>query len=422
MEFTLPTDQTSCSNTSVRTEFYNGQDLDSFLASSHYAEALVKQGNYTVAKLAFIDALEGLEALIGAVNMITIGVLDSFVDAAIENKDYGGATELLRKSHTQHQELLGKDHKKTWVSFGRLGLVQLAEGKRGQALKTFMDAKAGIRAAPDMSQEDIFNLTTEFTSNIVDVYQELYDFESAVSELCDLIQQAEALGDAYQNQTAGLRHRLAHLYNDEVWSLGTVPFGVAAAPRQRIENTLLQAINDFEATFSETPHYLCSLEQLRAYYETTGEVSKLDALITKRIEPAFVALRPTGPNRENYIGLMQGAILSLSRLGKFEKAEMLLNWRQQQIESSDKMGFFSFEALSNVTLHAKWHFDRNMPQSAEPLLEKAQQIAMQVLPPDHTFHKVLAQTIADKVWMYEACHCCLVNPPGVSNNVPWSGK
>jgi hypothetical protein len=230
------------------------------------------------------------------------------------------------------------------------------------------------------------------------------------------------LGDAYRNQTAGLKHRLAHLYSDEVWTLGTVPFGVAAAPRQRIENTLLEAINDFEATFSETSHYLCSLEQLRVYYETTGDVSKLDALITKKIEPAFGALRPTGSNREKYIELMQGAILSFSRLRRFEKAEMLLEWRQQQIESSDEMGYFSFEALSNVTLHAKWYLDRNMPQSAEPLLEKAQQIAMQVLSPGHTFHMVLAQTIAGKAWMYETCQCCLINPPGVSDGASWSGE
>ncbi|KAL1795967.1 hypothetical protein ACET3X_006191 [Alternaria dauci] len=423
MEFTLPADQTSCSNMSVRTEFYNGQDLDSFLASSHYAQALAKQGNYTVAKLSFIDALEGIEALIGAVHMITIDVLDSFAEAAIQNKDYGGATELLRKSHTQHQELLGRNHKKTWASFGRLGLVQLAEGKRGQALKTFMDAKSGIRAAPDMSQEDIFNLTIEFTLKIVDVRQKLCDFEGAVSELCDLIQESEALGDAYRNQTAALKHRLAHLYNDEVWSLGlkTLPFGVAAAPRQRVENNLLEAINDYEATFSEDPHYLCSLEQLRVYYENAGEVFKLDALIKEKIEPAFVALRPTGQIRDKYIKLMQGAIVSLSRLREFERAEMLLKWRQQQIEGSDKMGYFSFEALSNVMLHAKCYLDRKMPESAEPLLEKAQQIAMRVLPLGHTFHEVLAQTIAGKAWLYETCHCCLVNPPGEFDSASWSG-
>ncbi|KAF5846471.1 hypothetical protein GGP41_003847 [Bipolaris sorokiniana] len=129
-------------------EFYNGQDVDGFLAVSQNAQTLIKHSDYPGAKLAFIEALEGLEALLGATNKVAIDVLLCFADAAIEKEDFDGAMERLRKSYTHHQELLGDNDKKTLLSFSRLGFVYDAEEKHGQALKTFTAARDGQAQHP----------------------------------------------------------------------------------------------------------------------------------------------------------------------------------------------------------------------------------------------------------------------------------
>lgn len=61
--------------------------------------------------------------------------------------------------------------------------------------------------------------------------------------------------------------------------------------------------------------------------------------------------------------------------------------------------------------HAKCYLDRSMPQFAEPLLEKAQQIARRILPSGHAVHKTIAETIINKAWTYGTCNYCLVNSP-----------
>lgn len=259
----------------------------------------------------------------------------------------------------------------------------------------------------------MFNHTLGLNSQIAAIYRKLGDFESSEEKLCDLIWQAEGLGDTYRDQVAYFKHELAHLYSDEKWRLAKVPLGGAVPPRYRVEKILLEAIHDFAVIFNEGPHYLCSLEQLRRYYEMTGEVHKLSALITEKIEPILSAIRPTDRSRiEKYLELMQGAISSFWRLREYEKADLWLYWRQQQIENLDTKGDYSLEALSNLIMHAKTYLDRSMPHFAEPLLEKTQQIASQILPSDHSIHKTIAETINNKAWAYGTCNCCLVNSPG----------
>ncbi|EUC46281.1 hypothetical protein COCMIDRAFT_4662 [Bipolaris oryzae ATCC 44560] len=411
-EYGVPVNQTNRNDVPARSEFYNGQDVDSFLRISQIAQTFVKQGNYSDAKLAFMEALEGLEALLGTVHKIPVHILLVFVDAAIKNKDFDGAMERLRKSYTHHQELLGDNDKKTWMSYSRLGLVYDAERKYGQALKTFSAARDGLRAASQMGVEDMFNLTFELNLKILCAYHHLGDLESAEEELCDLIPQAEGLGDAYQTQSAYFKHQLAHIYNSHEWHPEEASLCNAAPPRKRIEKMLLEAIYDYAVTFDEGPYYLCSLEQLRTYYETTGEVHKLNCLITEKIEPILSAIRPASDLCvEKYLELMEGTIYSLLRLREYEKADSWLHWRQQQIENLDLKGTYSVEALCNLMMHAKTYLDRSMPQSAEPLLEKAQRIAEQILPPGHAIHTTIAETIARKAWLRRTCCQCLVNSP-----------
>ena len=397
---------------SVRPEFYNGQDVNGFLTVSQNAQTLVKQGNYLGAKLAFIEALEGLEVLLGAPNKIVIDVLLDFVHVAIENEDFDGAMERLRRSYTDHQEMLGDKDKKTLLSLGRLGLVYDAEKKYGQALKVLSTARDGLRAACETSPEDIFNLTVDLSIRISYAHQNSGDFEAAEKEVCDLIRQAEGLGDAYREKVAYYKHLLAHLYINEDRQRKRHLWSGAAAPRQRVEKILLEAIHDFAVTFSEGTAYLCSLEQLRMYYEITGEVHKLSALIAEKIEPSLSVIRPTDdPRIELYLGLMKGTVYSLWRLREYEKADWWMCQRQQQIENLNMNGDWSFEALYNLMEHAKNYLDRGMTQLAEPMLEKAQRIARQILPPDHSVHKTIAESIANKSWTYRTCKCSLSNLP-----------
>ncbi|KAH7552013.1 hypothetical protein BM1_08875 [Bipolaris maydis] len=413
MKHSIPDNYSNRNDMSVRAEFYNGQDVDGFLTVSRNAQTLIEHDDYPGAKLAFIEALEGLEALLGSTNKIVIDVLLRFVDVAIENKDLDGAMEQLRKSYTHHQELLGDNHKKTWLSFSRLGLVYAAEKKHGQALKTFTAARDGLHAASETSSEDMFNLTLGLKCQIVDACRELGDFESAEEELCDLIRQSEGLGGTYRDQIAYFKHQLAHLYTDKKWQAGRHPLGSADPPRHRVEKLLLEAVHDYALTFNEGPFHLCTLEQLRRYYETTGELHKLSTLVREKIEPILSTIRSTEDDcAKVHDELTVGVISSLSWLCEYEKADWWLQWRQQQIENASSDGYYSLKALSNLMMHARSYLDRSLPQFAEPLLEKAQRIARKILPPDHDVHKTIAETIANKAWMYRTCNRCLVNPPG----------
>lgn len=106
---------------SLKMAFWQGRDVDSFLKIARTAISLSKKGDYLRAKPAFMESLEGLEALLEPYSMQTISILEAFVKAAVDAKDFGTAIERLHKSNNDHVESLGNNDKRTWRSLARLG-------------------------------------------------------------------------------------------------------------------------------------------------------------------------------------------------------------------------------------------------------------------------------------------------------------
>jgi tetratricopeptide (TPR) repeat protein len=120
----------------MRPEFFSGQDVDNYLETYRSAVNLANNGDYEIAKVAFMDALEGLESLLGPTHNVPLGVLARFAKAAINSGDYAEAIQRLRKSYTDHQEVLGDKNKKTWQIYAQLGFVYRAQKKIWPSIKT----------------------------------------------------------------------------------------------------------------------------------------------------------------------------------------------------------------------------------------------------------------------------------------------
>jgi hypothetical protein len=260
--------------------------------------------------------------------------------------------------------------------------------------------------------EDSFISTNSITDEIIQLYMEVEDLEAAEVERRQQISEAEALGDTYRQQAATYKHLLVHLYNDKNWgqnsTLGQAPDVV---PKQRVEQILLEATDTYRATFMEGAEYLYSLDDLRAHYETTGQLDKLKALL-KNIEPILSISQPADIDTIRCsLALMKGVALSFSRFCEYDLAEWWLVYRQQQIEGSEDLGPTSHEALSNNLQLAKLFMDQKNSQAAQPYLTKAQQIATDLLPSGHELHRRIPKIMASGVWVRgNCCNNCLVNP------------
>lgn len=66
-------------------------------------------------------------------------------------------------------------------------------------------------------------------------------------------------------------------------------------------------------------------------------------------------------------------------------------------------------AISSKRHLANLELIQGKPDQAAPRLRNAQQLAQLLLPPDHPFHAIIAQTVAEGALILGCCSNCLVN-------------
>ena len=407
---TKETIASDASTVSTKPEFFNGQTVDDLLAIQKYATKLSRKGNYPSAKLAFSEALEGLETLLGPINALTFRSLVEFAQSAVHYEDFGEATQRLRKSYNEHQEELG-DHPKTWLALAQLGHVYLGEKKHAQALQTFIDAKMGLERLTTWSLEELYSSTSDLIGKIIDIQIDIGDFGAAAKEFMARIEQAKALGDAYIGRAADLQHGLIHLYNHDGWHRASNRGTIFPPPIPDVERLSLELTRYSDLGFNAIETDLCALNQLCLFFERTRQPEKLTPCLKKMGSLLINGLAAShfDPDILYHAG---NVALSYSSIHDYESAEWWLLCRKRYIERPRSPGPHSKEALSNLMQLAKLYFDQFLPGSAEPVLTEAKKLGQEILPLDHTFHHDVEMMILEGKWNYSCCKMCGVSRAG----------
>lgn len=396
----------------LKMAFYEGKGVDQWVSNAKQAASLVTGGRYTEAKTMLLNSLDGLEVLLGPDDPQTIDLLTYFVETAVSNKDFGEAANRLHKSHRNHSDNLGQTHVRTWQSLIRLGNLYRDRGQRSQAYHMFFNARQGLFATFKDDPEQTLNYTRSVSASIIDIHIAQDDFLAAEEEIRLAIDRTKAAGGVHELTILRLRHQLAHLYNKDRWNYlaaeGKIPY-----QRNDVESFLLEEIS----SFSERKHlgisfamYLCSLEQLRIFYERTFQHDKLPALLTQ-IENSLTTsdLALYAVQSDEILQSMKGVALSYQTLHKNENAEWWLLYRQQQISKVPSVGSTSFEAVENQMQLAQLYSSQQRFDEKRQALKQAQLLARDALPADHEFHEYVESLLGDTRTDKVMCECCLVN-------------
>ncbi|ETS84279.1 hypothetical protein PFICI_02304 [Pestalotiopsis fici W106-1] len=396
---------------SLRMAFWsgNGKDLDGLLADSQLAIDLTKKGDYKAAKPLFLESIDGLTFLLSPCHHETLRVLEEFVKAAMSNRDDHSATERMHKSYQEHKQKFGMEHPKTWQSLAHLGKLYRRQTLTGQASHMLFNARNGLLEATSANPEYSFNATHWISSELVEIELEIGNLEGAEEESLRHIRLAESLGAAYEREAALLKHNLAHLYHRA--DMKDVEHAPLHSRRARIEDLLLDLISSNKRkVIGFEKAYLCSWEQLRYLYTSTGQISKLESFLI-RIEDFLETFNPRDSGvLGKWMELTKGIVDSYTLLEQPEKASEWLQRRQDHIERSAFYGAQSAAALSNMMHFASAYLQNKERDKAISWLEKAQSLAKDILHPEHTFHSHVSRAISDGVLDGSLCLICLVNP------------
>ncbi|KAE9367457.1 hypothetical protein N431DRAFT_68086 [Stipitochalara longipes BDJ] len=391
---------------SLRMAFWQGRDADSFVDIARTAVSLSNDGDYLKAKPAFMEALEGLDALLTPFHALSIQALKAFVDEAVENNDFDTAIERLHKSYSDHQEVLGDNDKRTWRCLARLGTLYHQRGNVGTAYSMLFNAKQGLIETTTSDPEVTFHETYELTEEIIEVVRKQGDFEAAETEALRRISEAEALGEAYVSVVGLLKHNLVHLYHTHRFHPKN------SVPRRKIEKLLQEITQTNLASIANDPFYICSWDQLRLHYHWTGQVDKLRMLLPS-LENFVGGLGPkdchtVNKTRELKLGLAR----SFFYLHEYDKAEWWLFHLQGEIYQWTNQGPQrpkNIEAIAVLIKVANLCFERGKRDHCKQMLMSAQQLAREMLPPNHTFHTVIADAVTSEkiepVFKYDCAAC-----------------
>lgn len=392
---------------------YKEKGVDQWISIAGQAASLVRGGRYTEAKTMLLNSIDALEVLLGPDDAQTTGLLDYFVEAAKEHEDFIEAADRLHKSHRDHSDNLGQTHVRTWQSLIRLGTFYMDRGDRNEAYHMLFNARQGLLAAFKDDPEQATNYTRAVTGHIVSILRDQKNFLAAEGEIKMAIERTEAAGVLHEDIILDLRHDLAHLYNNDTWhhlaQQGRLPYPT----RNRVEPLLLEGISSFgkrkdHATFYR--QYLCSLEQLRIFYERTFQHEKLPELLAQ-IENYLTTPKFTLSEAESTqsLGSMKGVALSYDTLKEYGQAEWWLLRRQEQINMAPSLGPTSFEAVTNQMQLAELYEHQQKFDERRLALGQAQLLARDALPEDHEFHAYVANLLNGIRTADTRCPTCLVN-------------
>lgn len=380
---------------------WEGHDANYFLARARTAASFVVDGDYPSAKLAFIEALEGLGVLFGPVHAQTIKVLENLVEEAIFNDDLPTALDKLYKSHNAHKDILGAGDRRTWQSLVRLGEAYMEANDTNQAYHMLLNARQGLLSVLSPPEpENVFNSTQNLTHNITDVLIRQDDFAAAEKELLNLISLAESLGEAYSSDVTDIKCVLGSMYLNA--RLEATPRLPLVSPQQ-LENLLLEVA---QSNSLPRHNHLWARHSLCAFYYNNAQDEKLLKCLQKTkkdLENAYwTDLMPL----RDVLFIKLALASSFCYLGRYDEAEQYYFHIQSEIDSLPQLGIHqSTFVLVCLGDQAGMYFKQGRHDNARENLRKALSIAEKAVPRGHQIHARLkfATDTGEMPWVCPFC-------------------
>ncbi|TRX94275.1 hypothetical protein FHL15_004742 [Xylaria flabelliformis] len=385
--------------------FWDGHPISHFLSEFTAAESHVHHDDYQSAKPKFIKAVQGCSALLGPIHAQTVMVRRAFIKEALKYSDHATAIDMVHQSHNAHRNILGADHKKTWKSLASMGKAYLNAKMIHDAYHMLFNAREGMRRHATLAgPEDVYLCTKDITMDIISILKDQQDFEAVEKEYMQLIMQAEGLGEIYLPDAALLKHDLVHLFWAQGWDQ-TGASGRPHLPPSRMEELMMSivAMDKFPSSYREKR--ACALEHLRSFYEQTRQDVKLVGFL-ENVETELSAAML--PDNHNLWTLKRGVAFSFSRLGMIEKAEWWYLHLNQENENG--INIPPRIVLTSLIDLAQMYLSRGLRDQAQEQFEKAQKLAKEILPQDHSFHKRIQQSILQGKPVSGCCPDCHINP------------
>lgn len=364
---------------------WNGLNMSALTNLHQRAVQLTEESDYAGARVMFLEAIDGLGALMGPAHKSTICALESFVDFCTKQDFFDDAEQKLQESLTKHQDKWGEHDAKTLRSMARLGRLYLLQKRYGESEILLMRSKAGFESIYNSEPERLFINTCAIVQELVDLFRLQLDFLRAEQEFLSLIAKAEALNEPYRIRCLRLKYDLAVLYLDYKWRQAIeTPSFVPLIPLLKREQVLLELLEHVKDCSLLTYWELYSLTMLGMHYsslEDTGKIGPLVDLIEKLIDPeAGAQINDDEYTQEHFLDLRWALFWSNSKLGRQEAARKCFKFLQEHTEKNH--GPQSHDAIDLLVKAASVYFWLNLPQEAEPLLQEALLRTETVLQPD----------------------------------------
>ena len=383
---------------------WRGFDLEALHDLHVRAVDLAKTGNHERARMMFWEAMDGLDALVGASHHYTVDALSSFVKFCLSNGFYDEAHDRLQKSLADHQAKFGDSNRLTLMSMIRLGDYYSKREQHGNSEIMLIRAKHGLESLFKDNAEDLLVNTLGIGESLAKLYENQGDFEKSEQEYLLMIGKAEALGGPYVSELVRLKHSLIHLYmrlpRDPCSS---VERGI---PLLKVERLLLECIEACEYTSVPYRIDLCFLESLRDQYHRQGENLKLENLLVRIVHKVEAIEKSRAMfDHIELRQIKQGLAHSFLQLGNLGAAEWWYLRLQPEIDTY--YGVNSRKALELLVQIGLFYLGQDKWDEAEPYFRDAQHRAEIVLEQDDPIKEKIAECLRTRIYKSE-CPCCML--------------
>jgi hypothetical protein len=382
---------------------WDGLNMNDLIIEQDQAKKRAEEGDFAGARVMFIGAIDGLDALMGPAHQSTINALDSFISFCLEQDFIDDAEQKLKESLTKHQEKCGNQDARTLRSIARLGRFYRMQNRYGESELLLTMAKAGFEiiysAEPERKLTNIFRITRD----LVILLRSQQDFARAEQELLDMIAQMEAMGQTYKWPSSVLKMDLVDLYFDDNWvKLVNSQAFVPMLPYLKREYILLELADDAEHSLKLSGNDVMHFIFLIHHYTQVMELEKIEPLLERILK--LLDFDSGFRFQDNYhtqlqiFGLQWCMFCSYSWLGKKEAAAKYFKLVQDKIEKGH--GPESRDALDCLAAAAGTYFFYELPEEAEALFQELQLRAETLLQPDDTLMSSIMKAFEErkKIW------------------------
>ena len=412
---------------------WHGHGLDELRDLRDRAVGFTENGEHEEARVAFVEALCGFEALVGPSHTDTIRALSSYVQFCMAQEDFDEARDRLQKSLAHHQAQHGNNHQKTLQSMGRLGRFFKWRNQHGRSEILLIKAKIGLESLYKSDAEELYLNTRDVASDLIEVFRMQGNWEGAEQEYLSLISRLEALRGPqleplqrhYHADLTWLQRNLIVLYVSE-WT-GYIGSSRKDLPYQKVERWLLNSIETLQLSPKTAKDYWENYYLLLWHYFRSREESMLKSLlelvedkISLAGDAAWPYPIPTSRDRSRgtFSSLKQFMAISYIRLGDHERAGLWFTRIQNEVEAH--FGADSREAAFTLIRHALCYLRSDLWERTEPLLQEAQRRAEAALEPHNPIKEKIAKCLVDHQYESPCVFCkipCKIHWGGSSDSI-----